>query len=127
MLLVESDAPGQSVAGVQLSGEGVQVEAPPSEQIAELLSFFDSSVAAGTPQGAGPGNSAQGRLKALRNMILAAADFINQSNFDQACHQLLDVLNRIDGLPRPPEFASGPAAEELRLRITELRAALGCF
>ena len=127
MLLVESDAPGQSVAGVQLSGEGVQVEAPPSEQIAELLSFFDSSVAAGTLQGAGPGNSAQGRLKALRNMILAAADFINQSNFDQACHQLLDVLNRIDGLPRPPEFASGPAAEELRLRITELRAALGCF
>jgi hypothetical protein len=125
-LIVESDAPGQGPVGVPLSGEGVQVELPPSDQIAELLAFFDSSVVAGTLEGAGQGNSAAGRLKALRNMIQAAADFITQASFVQACHQLQDVLDRIDGLPRPPDFAGGAAVEELRSRITDLRAALGC-
>jgi hypothetical protein len=127
LLMVESDAPGQSVVAVPLSGEGVQVEPPPSTQIARLLAFFDFSIATGSLQESGPGRSGPGRLRALRNMIQAAADFINQSNLDQACQQLHDVLNRIDGVPRPPEFAAGPAAEELRLRVAQVRAALGCF
>jgi hypothetical protein len=125
-LIVQSDAPGQGLTSVSLSGDGVQVETPPSYQIAELLSFFDMAVTAGTLEGAGPGNSAAGRLKALRNMIQAAADFLNQSALDQACQQLQDVLNRIDGLPRPPDFAGGAAAGELFSRVTALRAALGC-
>jgi hypothetical protein len=126
VLIVQSDAPEQSLTNIGLSGEGTQVETPPSDQILELLSFFDLSVAAGNLEGAGPGNSAGGRLKALRNMIQAAADFINQAAFDQACQQLQDVLYRIDGLPRPPDFAAGAAVEELRSRIIDVRAALGC-
>jgi|RhiMethySRZTD1v2_1073278.scaffolds.fasta_scaffold481029_2 ECF sigma factor len=55
--------------------------------------------------------------------IQAAADYINQSNVDQACQQLQDVLHRIDGLPRPPEFAGGPAAPDpLAARIEPVRA-----
>lgn len=125
-LLVSSNAPAQTAVTVELAGAGVRAEAPPSAQIASLLSFFDFSVAAGTLQGTGPGNSANGRLKALRNMIQAAADFINQSNLGQACLQLQDIMDRLDGVPRPPDFATGPAIEEIRSRISDLRANLGC-
>ena len=123
-LLIDSSA-GDVV--VPLNGEGVVVDTPPSAQIAELLSFFDASVDAGTLRGSGHGSSEAGRLKALRNMIQAASDFINQANLAQACQQLRDVLDRIDGLPRPPDFAAGTAVEEIRTRITELRTALGCL
>jgi hypothetical protein len=111
---------------VALTGEGVPLESPPSDQIADLLAFFDASAAAGVLQGSGPGNSGPGRLKALRNMIQAASDFIDASNLAQACQQLQDVLDRVDGAPRPPDFVTGPAVAEFRTRVTELRAALGC-
>ena len=123
-LLVSSNADAQSA--VQLAGNGEHVETPPSEQIASLLSFFDFAAGAGLLQGTGPGNSAAGRLKALRNMIQAAADVINQSNFTQACLQLQDVLSRVDHGPRPPDFASGPSVEEIRSRVADVRASLGC-
>jgi hypothetical protein len=122
-LLVASNVGDVTVA---LSGEGVSHETPPSEQIADLLAFFDASVAAGTLEGAGAGNSGPGRLKALRNMIQAASDFIIASQLAQACQQLRDVLDRVDGLPRPPDFATGAALEEIRARVSELRAGLGC-
>jgi hypothetical protein len=111
---------------VALTGEGVPLEPPPSDQIADLLAFFDASAAAGVLQGSGPGNSGPGRLEALRNMIQAASDLIEASNLAQACQQLQDVLDRVDGAPRPPDFVIGPAVAEFRTRITELRAALGC-
>jgi len=122
-LVVDSNA-GQ--VQVPLTGEGVVVNTPPVEQIGALLAFFDDAVATGALEGAGAGNSGPGRLKALRNMIQAASDFIDASNLAQACQQLRDVLDRIDGAPRPPDFASGPALEEMRDRITALRTALGC-
>jgi hypothetical protein len=127
LLLVVSNDPDNGQVTVQLSGRGAPIQPPPpSAQIAGLLSFFDFSATAGTLQGDGPGKSATGRLKALRNMIQTAADFISESNIVEACRQFQDVLDRIDGNPRPPEFASGPAIEELRSRVIELRGALGC-
>jgi TolB protein len=95
-------------------------------QIAEILQFFDESVDAGTLVGDGPGHSGEGRLKALRNMLRAAADLINAGNTAGACQQLRDAYLRTDGNPRPPDFVTGPAALELAARILELRAALGC-
>lgn len=125
-LVINSNDADESTVVIALTGNGVQIQSPPSEQIADLLSFFDASVTAGTLQGAGFGKSASGRLKALRNMIEAAADFIDAFNAVEACQQLQDVLDRVDGNPRPPDFATGPALDELRSRIIELRAQLGC-
>jgi hypothetical protein len=102
------------------------LQLPPEEQIAELLEFFDAAVAAGTVVGSGQGNSAQGRLNALRNMIEAAGDLIRDGQLAEACDQLGVALDRTDGETPPPDFVTGSAAAELRQRIDALRATLGC-
>jgi len=125
-LQIRSDDPDEPVVALPLQGAGVPAEEPPAQQITEILQFFDESVDAGTLVGDGPGHSAEGRLKALRNMLRAAADLINAGDTAGACQQLRDAYRRTDGNPRPPEFVTGPAALELAARILELRAALGC-
>jgi beta propeller repeat protein len=111
---------------VALRGTGVATPPPPSEQITAILDFFDESVSDGTLGGVGQGNSAQGRLNALRNMLEAASDLIGQGNIADACELLQDVLDRTDAEPRPPDFVSGAAAIELAARVRALRTALGC-
>lgn len=125
-LQIQSDDPDELVVTLPLQGAGVPAEEPPAQQIAEILQFFDESVDAGTLVGDGPGHSGEGRLKALRNMLRAAADLINAGDTAGACQQLRDAYLRTDGNPRPPDFVAGPAALELAARILELRAALGC-
>jgi beta propeller repeat protein len=122
-LVITTDA---GTVEVPLSGTGVSVAPPPQQQIAEILAFFDASVEAGTLKGSGSGNSASGRRKALRNMIEAAGDLIQQGRIEDACRQLADAANRTDSAERPPDFVEGPAAAELRVRIELLRSTLGC-
>ena len=111
---------------VPLSGQGVSAVGPPQQQIADILAFFDSSVQAGTLTGNGPGNSGAGRRNALRNMLTAAGNLIQQGRIADACQQLLDALNRTDGNSLPPDFVTGSAAADLAQRIRTLRATLGC-
>lgn len=101
-------------------------ELPPDEQIARILDFFDMSVQSETLQGDGPGDSAEKRLNALRNMIEAARDLTGAGDIDAACQQLQDVYNRTDGDTPPPDFVMGEAASELATMIMELMANLGC-
>ena len=122
-LVITTDA---GTVEVPLSGTGVYVAPPPQQQIADILAFFDASVAAGTLAGSGNGNSAAGRGNALRNMIEAAGDLIQQGRTADACQQLADALNRTDGAPTPPDFVAGTAAPELAQHIGGLRATLGC-
>ena len=100
--------------------------APPGDGIEAILDFFDEAVAAKTLSGNGPGRSAEGRLDALRNMLLAAADLIEGGNIGDACQQLEDAYLRTDGHPRPPDFVTGPAAEGLAFMILDLMSDLGC-
>lgn len=126
MLNVGSNDPDEGTVSVSLTGVGVAVGSPFSQQIAELLTFFDQAVAAGTLQGAGPGSSAAGRLRALRNMITAAGDMITGGNLGGACAQLTDVLSRMDGAPQPPDFVTGSAVGDLRSRVQQVKSNLGC-
>jgi hypothetical protein len=71
------------------------------------------AVESGDLYGDGPGNSARGRLKALRNMIESAGALIDEGELELACVQLMDAYDRCDGDPRPPDFVSGPAADDL--------------
>ena len=111
---------------VPIAGLGVSTSVPPQQQIADILAFFDAAAQQGSFTGNGPGNSGAGRRNALRNMLEAAGDLIQQGRIADACRQLQDALDRTDGDPRPPEFVTGPAASELTARIRELRTALGC-
>ena len=81
------------------------------------IAFFDSSAGSGALVGAGPGNSAGGRLGALRNMLVAAERALAAGDVQGAREQLRVAYERTDGIPRPPEFAAGAAAPELAARI----------
>ena len=100
------------------------VLATSEKQIAEILEFFDASIADGTLIGNGPGKSAHNRRNALRNMIKSAGNLIENGNTEEACQQLLDAYQHIDGLPRPPDFATGEASIELADMIQALRTSL---
>ena len=110
-------------AGVDLGGVGVDEAIPPAF-VEDILLFFDASVGDGPLYGKGPGSSASHRLKALRNQIEAAGDIIGDGA--DACQQLSDAYQRCEGLPRPPDFAQGPAAPTLAGMILDLMASLGC-
>jgi len=97
------------------------------EAIQNIISFLDSSVADGTLTGCGPGHSAQGRLIAFRNMLETVSDLIQSGEIATACEQLMDAYSRADGLERPPEFVTGPAASILAEMMLDLIAILGCY
>jgi hypothetical protein len=111
---------------VSLGGMGVANEPPPSVSIADILAFFDESAANGTLVGKGSGKSANFPNNALRNMIEAAGDLIDDGHVEEACQQLLDAHLRCDGLSRPPDFVAGPAARTLAAMILGRMADLVC-
>ena len=121
VLKITSDDPDESIVEVQLSAVGIKIT-----PIANIIAFFDTSVDKGTIVGDGQGKSSQKRLNALRNMIEAAGDLIEDKLFEEACQQLLDVFKRIDGQPKPPDFVTGKAVPELASMVQDLMVSLGC-
>jgi hypothetical protein len=124
VLRIASNDPNHLVTAVPLSGTGVQNDTPVSFLV-NLLEWFDASVANGTLVGNGNGNSAGGRLGALRNMLEAAGTLIENAYYPEACDQLQDAHRRADGIEPPPDFVKGSAAALLG-EIAALRAQLGC-
>ncbi len=110
---------------VNLSGTGVSAPIPPVS-IEGILSFFDGSVADGSLTGSGPGYSAENRLNALRNMLLAVNHLIDEGNYITACMQLSDAYKHCDGQDAPPDFVQGISRDELAQMILDLMEALGC-
>ena len=103
---------------VGLLGNGVAT-IPPST-IVDILNFFDESVADGTLVGAGSGNSADGRLNALRNMLIQASYLLSAGNLGGACTQLSAALQRCN------DFVQGTAQNDLKQMISEVMYDLGC-
>jgi len=126
VLKITSDDPDEPVVEIQLSAVGIEIPPHPSEQIANILVFFDTSIGDGILVGDGPGNSAEKRLNALRNMIEAAGDLIEGELFEEACQQLQDIYRRTDGQSKPPDFVQGLAVPELAEMILELMDTIGC-
>ena len=91
-----------------------------------ILSFFDQSVADGTLIGHGHGNSANGRLNALRNMLETVSDLIDIDDIEGACRQLRTASRKCDRESPPPDFVAGEAVGKLNNKIMELMAELGC-
>ena len=99
---------------------------PPTaaELAADLVAFVDTSIAAGTLVGLGPGASAPNRLSVVRHHIATASAFVAQGKSAPACSHLIDAYRKVEGTAH--DFAGGPAAAETRDRIIALRATLGC-
>lgn len=123
-LTVDSaDADEPSVA-VSLIGNGLigAVE----DQATVLEAAVEEAIAVGGLVGSGSGNSSNGRLNAFANMIDAAGDLIEAGLIEDACGQLRSALRRVDGDPRPPDFATGDDAALIAEQIEFLRTSLGC-
>jgi DNA-binding beta-propeller fold protein YncE len=104
----------------------IQKFAPSTDiDIQTILSFFDECIENGTLMGSGPGKSWH-RMKALRNMLRAAGELVEDGFMAEACQQLLDAYKRCDGQPKPPDFVEGYAAPQLAEMIQTYRAYLGC-
>ena len=108
------------------TGGTLIVAAVPEVAIDNIIAFFDESVADGSLTGYGPGNSANGRLNALRNILEMAGDLINIGDIEGACGQLKAALKKCDDKRKPPDFVTGLAASELYDLILELMDELGC-
>ena len=91
-----------------------------------ILSFFDQSVTDGSLTGYGNGNSANGRLNALRNMLEAVSDLIEIDDIEGACRQLRTASRKCDSALPPPDFVAGSAVSKLNDMILELMTELGC-
>ncbi|MBW2664316.1 MAG: hypothetical protein JRD93_20655 [Deltaproteobacteria bacterium] len=101
----------------------------PEPYHAYLQDFFDESVEAETLVGVGPGKSADLRLEAVSNMIEKAGNFIESGLITEACEQLLDALEKTDGLgppANPPDLVTGDAADDLAEKIQDLMTLLEC-
>jgi len=88
--------------------------------------FFDQSVADGTIEGYGHGNSANNRLDSLRNKLQMASDLIDIGDIDGACLQLKIASKKCDGIFPPPDFVQGESVPDLYDMIIELMAEIGC-
>lgn len=121
---VASDDSDEGVVEVVLTGNGIILEVPPTQQIQDILDFVDASVAIGTMQGYGPGNSAEKRLNALKNMIESASDLIEAGANADAIDQLQSISKKTDGASKPQDFVVGEAVAELNTMVEALIADL---
>jgi hypothetical protein len=96
------------------------VTVPPGQPIDYILELFDDAAISGGLVGEGPGTSANGRLKALRNMLKSAEELIDRGLITEAIQQLEDAHKRVDDNPKPPDFASGSEVSALAAMVTNL-------
>lgn len=101
-------------------------ELSPAEQVEETLDCIEESLADETLMGEGEGESAEKRPNALTNMLERAATLIDDGLYDEACDQLRAAYKKCDGDPKPPDFVTGEAVEELAAMIQGVMESLGC-
>jgi hypothetical protein len=112
---------------IPVQGMGVIEEVPPVELMAYLIDSFDEFVEKETIKFSGHGHLASCRRKAFGSMLKASSDLINVCDYESACTQLRDVLNRIDGDKHPPDFMEGLNTETLASMIRDVINLLECL
>ena len=93
--------------------------------IADIIAFFDASVADDLIVGIKKGKvSAEDREALFRDILIEAEDLI--TNEMEACRVLNTAIRACDGIPNPPDYIEGEAVDELVLMIEELMVVLDC-
>jgi hypothetical protein len=124
--VVSDDTLGNAEIWIPIQGYGVTSEPGPVEEMAALLEFFEASAADGSLVGVGPGNSADNRVNAFRNMLNASNDLIAAGDYDGACEQLDVAFLKSDGLEPPPDFVGGANRDAIAAEILAVMDLLGC-
>jgi hypothetical protein len=91
--------------------------APSTCSIDPVTSFYQASVANGTLVGTGSGPVAHGRLRAIGDMLAAAAHALRAGNTQGALRHLREAYKHIVGEPPVRALVDGPAAPELAARV----------
>jgi hypothetical protein len=98
----------------------------PEGQIAQVMDFFDASVAAGTLTGSSPGNSGQAQVKNLDKLLTSSSQEIAAGNDASACKDLAKAYSRADKHVKSSDSVAGAAAAELQQQIQGLMTSLSC-
>jgi cysteine-rich repeat protein len=94
--------------------------------IGRLLAFYDGAFRTGGLVASGPGRSAAGRAKALRNQLAALARGFDRRSPRGSCGKLASIARHADGSDHPPDFVAGPALGGLAQELDRLAQELGC-
>ncbi len=124
-LVIKSDDEDEGVIEIPFTGWGVMAE-DPSQAVSGLQAFIDNAIENEMIAGEGPGNSADNRVNALKNMIESAGDLIDEGSIQDACEQLNSIYKKVDGMPKPPDFISGDAVPGVAAGVLEIMSDLSC-
>jgi hypothetical protein len=131
VLKINSNDADEPVVEVLLSATGVLIPPSPSEQIANILAFFNEAVEEGTIQSVSPNfnkctNRNDSQLQLIRCMINAVRLSIERQKFHQACNMLRQIYQSCDGNRMPPDTIRGEAVPEFANMIQVLMQTLDC-
>lgn len=130
-LKIFSNDADEPVVEVPLNATGVLVPPSPTEQIADILAFFNEAVEQGTIQSTwhrhgGWLNHNDFRLKLMKCMIKKIASYIEREKYHSACNLLRHIYRSCDDRPTPPDTLKGDAVPEFAGMIEELMQTLDC-
>ena len=111
---------GTGIMSVSEEPGPVDVTSQLLEQIAEIKAFMAENLREGNLEAAGKGRESQGRLKAIRKMLVVTAHMIENGRLQAAQNKLREIYKKTDGKPSPQDFVIGKAAEDLATRIEAL-------
>ena len=91
------------------------------DQIAQIKSFVNESLANESLKGTGKGKRmANKRGKSFYKMLVIATHMIENGNIEAAHNKLNSIYKKIDGKPNPEDFVTGNAAGDLAAQIQKL-------
>jgi hypothetical protein len=131
VLKVYSNDADEPVVEVQLSATGILIPPPPSQQIADILAFFNEAVEEGTIQSTLPKfgkcmNHNDFNLQLMRYMINDVKSAIEREKCNHVCAKLNLLYLNCDGKKMPPDLVTGTAVPELANMIQVLMQTLSC-
>jgi len=95
------------------------------DQIAQIKSFVNESLANESLKGTGKGKRmAKNREKSFYKMLVIATHMIENGNIEAAHNKLNSIYKKIDGKPNPEDFVTGNAAGDLAAQIQNLISSL---
>jgi hypothetical protein len=92
--------------------------------INEIIEFINTNNIVGI----GEGNLAQKRFDIFMNMLLTTDELIETWDNEGACKELVDIIGKCDGLPKPRDLITGDLSSMngLIVILNDLMESLGC-